>query len=91
MSTNKKIRKIYDDTFKSITETMANHENLRQLTNQLKNPTQTINLPITLADVSIDLFSVCTVTRTAANKPSKRKATKSPEVKCEPAKKKRKK
>jgi hypothetical protein len=85
MSTNKKIRKIYDDTFKTLTETSANHERMRQITSQLKQTSPTANLPITLTDVRVHLFSIHTNTTSKAT--TKARPKKTIEIKPGPAKK----
>jgi hypothetical protein len=82
MSTPKKIRATYESTFRKLISTSPASKRFRQFLSSLRSPTQTFNLPITLADVRPRLLVVSTkaVKATkiskAAKKPVKRKPIK---------------
>lgn len=84
MSTPKKIRETYELTFRRLISTSPTSKRIRQFLSSFRAPTQTFNLPITLADVRTKLMSpLKTVkkparrktTRTAAKKPAARRRT----------------
>ena len=90
MSIPKKIRETYEDTFKKLINTSESSKKLRQVLSQMHKPAPTLNLPIRLTDLRINLFSSPKLAN-EENKPSKRKLTKADELKQPPSKKARRK
>lgn len=72
MSTPKKIRDAYENTFRKLISTSETDKKIRRFLSSLTKPAQPLNLPIKLSEIGPNLFS----SPKSSGTPSKRKTSK---------------